>query len=276
MMDFSNWSNDNNLIDIPTIGSYFTWSNGRVGSDFIQRRLDRAFCNHLLISSATNMNVSILNRLRSDHFPLLLDFNFSHVQHFSNFRFLGIWTLHDSYEDFIKKVWSTQVIGCPMHILTQKIQILKAELKFWNKQIFGNINLLVKNAFTSLACIQAHLVDNGDNPALKIQEITTQKNLEKLLIMEESYWKYKAKIKWHLKGDRNTSYFHNCAKIRQAKNTLTHIRTNDGTLHDPDVMAAHAISYFTNLFYFAGDQSNEFSMVDEVIPDLVNADMNKI
>ncbi|XP_058775611.1 uncharacterized protein LOC131649884 [Vicia villosa] len=229
MMDFSNWSNGNNLLDIPSKGNYFTWSNGKVGRDFIQRRLDRSFCNQLWISSATIMNVSTLNRLKSDHFPLLLEFSFSHVQHISNFRFLGMWILHDSCEALVKKVWSTQ----------------------------------------------EQLVIHSDSSVLKNQELTAQKNLEKLLIMEESFWKDNAKIKWHLEGDRNTSYFHKCAKIRQAKNTITHIRTNDGMLHDPDAMAAHAVNYFTNLFCFAGDQINDFSMVDEVIPDLVNADMNR-
>lgn len=68
MLDFPNWSNFNNLIDIPSKGNYFTRSNGREGRDFIQRRLDRAFCNQLWISNATNMYISTLNRIRYDHF----------------------------------------------------------------------------------------------------------------------------------------------------------------------------------------------------------------
>lgn len=38
MMDFSNWSDSNHLIHIPTSGARFTWSNGRRGASHTQKR----------------------------------------------------------------------------------------------------------------------------------------------------------------------------------------------------------------------------------------------
>lgn len=67
--------------------------------------------------------------------------------------------------------------------------------------------------------------------------------------MEVVFWRDKAKTKWHLDGGMNKFVFHKCSKIRKSKNTITHFRTNEGLLHDPDEMAAHAVNYFTNLFF---------------------------
>lgn len=46
MHDFQAWTDNNNLIHIPTKVANYTWSNGRRGRFRIQRRLDRAICNH--------------------------------------------------------------------------------------------------------------------------------------------------------------------------------------------------------------------------------------
>ncbi|XP_058752220.1 uncharacterized protein LOC131625373 [Vicia villosa] len=239
MLEFSNFIDNNNLVDIPTKGNFFSWTNSRAGSELIERRLDRALCNPIWLSNTTNLQVSTLNRLRSDHFPILLNFCFFKSQHFSSFRFLGMWTKHDNCEEFIAKCWSVKIVGCPM-----------------------------------LACIQSELIGNEGNRDLKAKEVEAQQDLEKFLTMEEEFWKDKARIKWHLEGDRNTSFFHKSAKIKLAKNTITHLKTSEGMIHDPDAMAAHAVDYFSNLFCFAGTSTQDLSMVDECIPNLVDSNMN--
>jgi len=74
MNEFLQWSNSNHLIHLPTRGSFFTWSNGRRGTNHTQKRLDRAICNQQWIDMCTTISCSTLIRNRSDHFPLLLDF----------------------------------------------------------------------------------------------------------------------------------------------------------------------------------------------------------
>ncbi|MCH82389.1 RNA-directed DNA polymerase (Reverse transcriptase), partial [Trifolium medium] len=45
MKEFQKWTDDSNLIHLPTIGAEFTWNNGRWGLRHTERRLDRAVCN---------------------------------------------------------------------------------------------------------------------------------------------------------------------------------------------------------------------------------------
>jgi hypothetical protein len=44
--DFQSWTEDNDLVHIPTRGALVTWSNRRSGRNHTERRLDRSVCNH--------------------------------------------------------------------------------------------------------------------------------------------------------------------------------------------------------------------------------------
>lgn len=118
MQDFKAWSDQTKLVDIPTKLVNFTWYNGRSGRALVERNLDRAFCNQNWVSTSHIMTISTLLKLRSDHHPILLESSFSYQMLVSQFKFLSMWTLHDNCKDFVDNIWYTQVIGCPMFVLT--------------------------------------------------------------------------------------------------------------------------------------------------------------
>lgn len=109
------------ISQICTKDSLFTWSNCRHLSGLVERRLDRAFCNQIWLTTSTTMNVSTLTKLRLDHYSLLLEARFSQHKHVSHFGFFGIWTLHDKYEDLIINCWYVPVIGSHVYILIKKL-----------------------------------------------------------------------------------------------------------------------------------------------------------
>jgi len=106
-----------------------------------------------------------------------------------------------------------------MYILSQKLKILKSKLKFWNKETFGNVHALVKDAEDKLQGIQNNIDVNGHTDTLMEQEKQAQINLQQSLNIEEIFWKEKSKVKWHLEGDRNTSFFHRTTKIKNKPNS---------------------------------------------------------
>jgi hypothetical protein len=139
MEEFSTWTdNNNNLIHLPTKGCQFTWANGRKGRHYTEKRLDRVICNHLMINNCETISCSTLTKHKSGHFPLLLDIQFNAIRYASNFKFLKMWSLHNECSKLISQIWSTQVFGSPMHILSHKLKLLKGELKTWNKNVFGD------------------------------------------------------------------------------------------------------------------------------------------
>jgi hypothetical protein len=55
---FLQWTNANILFHLPTLGSLFTWSNGRFGIENVALRLDRSICNDDCINYWCNFTCS--------------------------------------------------------------------------------------------------------------------------------------------------------------------------------------------------------------------------
>lgn len=195
MEEFQQWSDYNNLIHLHTRGASYTWSNGRKGRYNIQRRLDRVIVNHKWITAASTSNVSTLTKLRSDHYPLLFQFNNQNIQHNSTFKFLKVWTEHPDCINIIRQSWNTQITGCPMYVLTQKLKLLKDKLKAWNLNTFGNIHSHVNTANQLVDDIQEQIDRTGYTDDLLEQEKNAQLNLENAFNLEEIFWKEKSKVK---------------------------------------------------------------------------------
>ncbi|XP_058755572.1 uncharacterized protein LOC131628769 [Vicia villosa] len=221
MSDFKTWSDINNLVHVPTKGSFFTWSNKRNDPFFIERRLDRCICNHLWLVSCASTTVSTLTKLCSDHFPILLEFHNNHPKVVSQFKFLKAWTLHQGCRPLIEEVWKQKILGCLMFVLSRKLQILKSSLKSWNYSTFGNVTSNVKLAEENLHNIQSLLQASGNNDGLRAQELDAQTTLSKALDIENCFWREKSRIKWSLEGDRNTAFFHRITKIKKTPLNLS-------------------------------------------------------
>jgi len=146
MEEFQLWTNNNHLIHLPTAGSLFTWRNGRDGIRSTERRLDICVSNQSWMDISTSVNCSTLTRNDSDHYPILLEFQLTNHNFLTQFKFLKMWSLHENCKVVILDSWSTRIIGCPMFVLSKKLQNLKVRLKIWNKDVFGNIHDLVKNS----------------------------------------------------------------------------------------------------------------------------------
>lgn len=130
-----------------------------------------------------------------------------------------MWTLYDACKDIVNQSWNTNVVGCHMHILSQKLKLLKTNLKVWNREVIGNIHENVSEAENNLQAIHEKIDTYGHTETLLNQQKAAQITLENVMDKQEAFWREKAKVKWHLEGDRNTSYFHRIAKIINMMNT---------------------------------------------------------
>jgi len=81
--------------------------------------------------------------------------------------------------------------------------MLKVNLKNWNKDVFGNIHQVVRDAEEKLHDIQHQIQTSGYSETNIQHEKLAHKNLEEAFNKEEIFWQGKYKVKWHLEGDRN-------------------------------------------------------------------------
>lgn len=134
------------IFDLPTIGANNTWSNGHLSSDHTQKRLDRFVCNMDWFSLCFTTSFLTHTKIKSDHFPLLFDFKIPLTPFQSNLKFMTMWSTHDSCLEIIRNSWSNTVVRCPMSVLSEKLRILKSNLKAQNSNLFGNVHTKVKEA----------------------------------------------------------------------------------------------------------------------------------
>jgi hypothetical protein len=273
--DFQLWTDTNHLLHLPTSGAFYTWTNGRRGLRHTERRLDRAICNQNWLDACTSLDCSTLVRNRSDHYPLLLDFSCQNLSFRSSFKFMRMWSLHETCKDIISDSWNEVVVGCPMYILNTKLKRLKDKLRTWNKEVFGNVHAYVNDADMQLQEIQSQLQTEGYTDNLRTLEKTAQGNLDKALDRQEEFWREKARINWHLKGDRNTAFFHRLAKIKNTNKLISSLKHNNEVISDPYLVADHVVNYFKNVFC-TNRFLQEHLLVEEVIPNLISDNVNTL
>ena len=137
-MDLREFINKEGLMDLDLHGIQFTWSNKRVGKNCIQARLDRA-----LISPDWTKDfvckLEALQKVGSDHFPLFLNvFKTCSKKNFP-FRFEKMWMQHPQFAGKLEEWWNIKIDGSALFRVTSKLKNVKKNVKFWNKNCFGNI-----------------------------------------------------------------------------------------------------------------------------------------
>jgi hypothetical protein len=269
MEEFKSWSDNFNLIHLSTSGAEYTWQNGRWGPRHTEKRLDRAVCNQAWLDLCTVTAVSAITRHRSDHFPLLLEFQLHNVACASSFKFLRMWSMHSDCRQVISDSWSNVVLGNP------KLKLLKNNLKIWNKNYFGNVNDLVSSAETNLQQVQAHIQQFGHTDSLLAQEKTAGAAYEDALNRQEAFWQEKARLNWHLEGDRNTSYFHRIAKIKTSTKYISSLQDGENVITDQGQLADHVVNYYQNLFC-SNIALQDSLLAEEVIPNLISEEVNSL
>lgn len=83
-----------------------------------------------------------------------------------------------------------------MYVLSKKHQLLKRDLRGWNRNIFGNVTENVRSENEVLRKIQYQIKQMGINDNLKKQELASQNNLYTALDIEEIFWRDKSIVKW--------------------------------------------------------------------------------
>jgi ribonuclease HI len=186
-----------------------------------------------------------------------------------------MWSLHPDCRNIIADAWNISVVGCPMFILTQKLKLVKDKLKTWNKTCFGNVTDLVCSAELKLSHIQAQIQAHGHSDALLLEENLASTALEEALAKEEAFWQEKARLTWHLEGDRNTKFFHRLTKIKHSTKQILSLQDGETVITDQNLISEHIISFYKNLFC-TNSFLQDSLLAEEVIPTLVTEDINAL
>ncbi|GLJ22817.1 hypothetical protein SUGI_0430120 [Cryptomeria japonica] len=134
LVDFKDWTFQNNLTDIQTDNGVFTWTNRRSGFSMVAKRMDRflvkdnsGFLNNILVKA------SILPFSGSDHFPIQLSLAEDLKLVKCPFKLELMWLKEDNFIDMLEKWWSSyKVSGSKLFCFVSKLKLIKQALLSWN------------------------------------------------------------------------------------------------------------------------------------------------
>ncbi|KAL6585956.1 isoform X1 [Orobanche minor] len=167
-------------------------------------RIDRMMVNEDWLSKCPGSVLLGACRGSFDHCPLILQLKFVKVK----------------WEGYASEGWAG-------FILKEKLKSLKVDLRWWSKNIYGNLDNRVKDRKEVLERLD--VID--DSRGLGEAEIIERNKLRALLIRDlkerNVMLRQKAKAKWVVEGDKNTSYFHRCINGRLKSNEIVELMIND-------------------------------------------------
>jgi hypothetical protein len=118
------------------------------------------------------------------------------------------------------------------------------------------------------------LLDHCTNEASDIRRNILLAEMEEQLHREEILWQQRSRIDWLRAGDRNTSFFHRKATLRQNKNKIRKLKRPDGTFtNDVAEMEDMASTFFQDLY--TRDNVVEPEIILETMQPCVDEHMNE-
>jgi len=242
---FNDFIESSELVDIPLVGRKFTWfkPNGLVKS-----RINRVLVSKEWLELWPNSQQFVLNRSISDHCAVILkevlvDWGPK------PFGFLDVWMKDSSFKEFVSSSWSAyKVTGGGIFVFKEKLKKLKADLKVWNREVFGDVNQASKEIQKRLDELDSRNDEDGlmeserDERKSLFAKLTESKSKQEAILFQ------KARQNWIKQGDHNTKFFHSAVKWRRARNQLHGIIDNNKWCDDKEEVKDKVRKYFEERF----------------------------
>ncbi|XP_042474834.1 uncharacterized protein LOC122056934 [Macadamia integrifolia] len=248
-------------------GRKFTWTNNR-RRGHVSAVLDRSFCNEAWISYFQECHQFVLQRVASDHTPILVVSEGSERPKNYPFRFQRFWADHEGYLNAVKSSWVNDIPGSPMMVMAQKLKRLKVFLRSWAKENFPNFNLEMMEAKKCMEEIQNEIDRDGINDSIYAKEADAKTRYLKALKNYEKLWAEKSRSRWKNQGDRCSKLFHISVKIRRMKNSIKSLKMVDGTLISDREQIKEFVAGFYEHFHKGTRLTNHMDLL-QCIPNVL-------
>jgi hypothetical protein len=204
MSNFSDFIDSNGLMDIPMGGGRHTCSNSQSHS-----RIDR----FLFTSSVEDHFNSLVQRrlpwLCSDHFLILLECGHVHWgKNMRPFRFENMWLKSEGFLDRVNGWWDSYSFrGSPSFVVASKLKALKMDLKIWNDEEFGSLDVRKASLLATIKMLDELEDDRPFTESEQTQRDLLKSNFAKTMLMEEICWRQRSQSLWLKEGGQEYEIF---------------------------------------------------------------------
>nr|GEU52511.1 RNA-directed DNA polymerase, eukaryota [Tanacetum cinerariifolium] len=265
--DFNDFISNSGLIEIQLEGYSFTWSHPSARK---MSKLDRFLATEGFFSLFPLCSALCLDRHLSDHRPILLRENF--VDYGATpFRFYHSWLNISGFDDMISKAWNSFSFDDQNDMIRfkKKLQALKVSIRAWIKN-HKEIQSKRRNDINlKLSSIDQQLDQGMVNDDILLARMNFMKQLQDIKSAETCDYVQKAKIKWAIKGDENSKFFHGIVNRKRANLAIKGIMVNGDWVDSPSQVKDEFFSYFSSRFQ--PPRLNR-SMINFSFPNRLNSD----
>ncbi|XP_026383459.1 uncharacterized protein LOC113278956 [Papaver somniferum] len=243
MKKFASLVQHQHLMDLPLIGSHYTWSRNSSWS-----KIDRFLISSSWEDNYRRIEQSTLPKPFSDHHPIMFS---THNEGWgpTPCRFEKMWLQDATILDLMRNWWNSfSFSGTPGYVLAKKMQALKEKLKVWNREVFGKIDTLIQNNLITTHQIESKLLQDPNNLQLASEKVGAKAEFKRLAKMHNDFWKQRATINWVEEYENNTRFFHKYASSKQRAKSFSQLNIDGALTHDKNIIKKAIVSYYQGLF----------------------------
>ncbi|GKA35749.1 RNA-directed DNA polymerase, eukaryota, partial [Tanacetum coccineum] len=190
-----------------------------------------------------------LDRFLSDHRPILL--RESHFDYGPTpFRFFHHWFEVDGFDKLVEDTWKDApgIASNAMSSLASKLKFLKSKIREWSKRNMKDMKSGRVKLKEDLQVLDV-AIDSGSGSdeivKKRLEVINSLQEIDKLQAMETAQ---KAKIKWCIEGDENSSFFHGMLNKKRSQLSIRGIMVNGSWIEDPFMVKREFYHHFSKRF----------------------------
>ncbi|GJZ12967.1 RNA-directed DNA polymerase, eukaryota, partial [Tanacetum coccineum] len=234
------------LEEVPLGGSSFTWCHKSATK---MSKLDRFFVSDNLMISCPYITAVTLDRYLSDHRPILL--RESHFDYGPTpFRYFNYWTEMEGFNKFVEDTWNEAPCdgSNAMINMMKKLKYLKMRIREWNKRNMNNMKNVATKHKEDLEALEAR-IDKGEGTAEIVNKrMEVVKNLQSIDKLQSLEMAQKAKVKWSIEGDENSSFFHGVLNKKRSQLNIRGIMVDGVWTERPDMVKREFFQHFSRRF----------------------------
>lgn len=238
------------LREVARVGAQYTWTNKQLTP--VRSVLDRVFMSSEWEVMFPLCSLHAETRIGSDHVPLILSSGEERLKCIPRLFFETAWLESPDFEHVFLSKWENCVARVgrargPMEFWIAAGVGLHAALKGWGANQ-GRADKLLRSRLTEeLSQLDAAADVQVFSEQDWAQHYALEAQVESLLRAEEEYRRRRGGIKWTLKGDANTKYFHAYANGRRRKCAILRLQSEQGLLLRQQDIVRHIYEFYIQL-----------------------------
>jgi hypothetical protein len=170
----------------------------------------------------------------------------------------------------IDKAWKRNFVGNDCFILYRKQFFLNSDLRKWNKEVFGHVQVRIAEFPRNIEKIQLEDPTEGN----VMEEAKLQAGMNSWLSQNELMWRQKSCETWLKDGDRNSKFFHISTVVRRRRDFIDAIRGDDSEwIVKVSEIREFVVGKFQEMFTAEEIGSNE---LEDIIALSITAEENSL